>query len=223
MHPIVLGSSLLLTACCAAEPLSYTLVQLRTGGVTKLDPQQQQLFGGHFANMERMAKAGQLLVAGPYGSDKSASDLRGVFVLDTDQRARATAWAETDPAFQADVFRLEYHGLSTTAPLRELHRHEIDQLTARELAGDKPAPGDGIRCYFLLRAASGQEARRRLQGQPGVLLTADHDTTALWAVLDATSRERAEAIIAPLAGLSGEVVLDEWWASGSLAEIDSFR
>src|SRR5688572_11146031 len=76
----------------------YTLVLIRTGPRSgQLTAEEnQRAFQGHFDNMQRMAEAGQLVLAGPYGERRSAPDLRGIFVLGTKTRTEAEAWAGTD-------------------------------------------------------------------------------------------------------------------------------
>src|SRR5436190_17263164 len=138
----------------APPPLECTLALLKTGPRTEplTDDERKQIFGGHFANMMRLATEGLLLVAGPYGKVKTDPALRGLFIFDTNDPARARQIAETDPGFQAGVFQFELHALSTHARLRE-------QMAA-ELAATDPnaAPGASIRGYVLLTADDGTRA-----------------------------------------------------------------
>ena len=116
--PCVLSLFLLasLPACrfgsSGPEERGYTLVYLLTGSKTNLTrDESQQIFGAHFANMQRLASEHKLLLAGPFGKVKHDPALRGLFLLDSADPAEARAWAETDPGFQAQVFALEYHPL----------------------------------------------------------------------------------------------------------------
>ena len=88
----------LLAACRSPSPPpadqapaehGYTLVLLKTGPMSGQLPKEEndKLFAGHFSNMERMARAGQLVVAGPFGEKRHDPSLRGLFVLDTATRA----------------------------------------------------------------------------------------------------------------------------------------
>src|SRR5688572_26183553 len=61
---------------------------------------------GHMANMERLWKEKKLIVAGPGGDD---SDMRGVFVFDTDSLDEAKALAASDPAIKAGRLAPEFH------------------------------------------------------------------------------------------------------------------
>ncbi len=57
----------------------YVLVVLKTGPKRMPDgPERDAMFKGHFANINRLADAGQLAVAGPFGK---GGDWRGLFVL----------------------------------------------------------------------------------------------------------------------------------------------
>jgi uncharacterized protein YciI len=61
---------------------------------------------GHMANMDRMAKAGKLKVAGPFGDD---GDWRGIFVFDCNTKEEVEALLATDPAIAAGRLGYEIH------------------------------------------------------------------------------------------------------------------
>jgi predicted TIM-barrel enzyme len=49
---------------------NYVLVVLKTGPTPVTDPEKRKtMFAGHFANMERLAKEGKLVLAGPFDED----------------------------------------------------------------------------------------------------------------------------------------------------------
>jgi uncharacterized protein YciI len=203
---------------------SVTLVYLKTGPESgKLEPaENQQVFAGHFANMARLAGERSLLLAGPFGEPRHDARLRGIFVLDTADRAQARAWAETDPAVQAGVFELEYHELSTAAPLRELLEAELAAEDAAKREGRVRAPGEGGRTYVLLTAERGDIARRELAplvAQGRVLLVGRLDGERAFAILDAADVDVARALLDPIAGRLGAHVLDAWFATGGLASM----
>lgn len=203
------------------DALACTLVLLRTGDATGLSQQeQQQLFAGHFSNMRRMAETGHLLVAGPYGRNKSQPDLRGIFVLDTADRAQAQQWAESDPTFQAGVFRLEYHDLVTDAPLRRYLQREIDEMRRQQESGETPAPGANARQYVLLTAEKGDQAAAVLADHPDVLVAAHHNGNGYFAVLDAADRKSAQSSLQNQLSKIGPHCLDEWFASKGLTTLD---
>lgn len=221
----VLGVSfLVLAGCRSADPgsgeISCTLVLLKTGARTDLPAEERQsAFAGHFANMERLAKERNLLVAGPYGKERHDPALRGIFVLDTADRARARELAGTDPAVQAGIFTLEFHDLATTAPLRAFLAAELEKMVQAAREGRKPAPGEGGRGYVLLQAEDGDRARSALAGRPGVLVFARLDGMRAFAILDAKDLAAARELIGPVEDRLGPFVLDEWFASGGLARL----
>ena len=99
---------------------SYVFVLLKTGPANITDPEERQaLFAGHFANMGRLAEAGQLVLAGPFieGEPK-----RGLFILDVDSIEAAQALVQTDPAVAAGIFEPEYTRYYGSAALKEINR-----------------------------------------------------------------------------------------------------
>lgn len=214
--------SLLFLAGCASvsspPPVDYTLALIRTGSTPpKLDQAARTaMFQGHFANMGKLARAGQLVMAGPYGKRRSAPDLRGIFVLDTADVAQAQAWAEGDPGFQQGEFRFEFHRLATAAPLRAQLAADLAREDEIARSGRKPAPGEGGRGYVWLHHADFVTAQRVLGALPAVLLFARLDADAALVLLDAVDAAAATALLAPLAGELGSHQLDEWFGSGLL-------
>lgn len=180
---------------------------------------QAEVFAGHFANMERLAKEGRLLVAGPFGKQRTDPALRGIFVLATADRSEAKALAETDPGFQAGVFAFEFHDLRTAAPLREFLRDELAAQQEIEKSGRKPAPGESVRPFVLLRAANGAAAQQALGALPGVAMVAALDGSRAFAVLVADGLDAARSMLVPVAAGLGDVQLDEWYASRRLADL----
>ena len=93
----------------------YVLVILKTGPHRVPDgPARNEMFEGHFANMRRLAKAHQLVVAGPFG-DKNA--WRGMFVFAVATPKEAAALVATDPVIKSGEMVAEYHTLYSTAAL----------------------------------------------------------------------------------------------------------
>ena len=101
----------------------YVLVVLRTGPTRVPDGEARKaMFAGHFANMERLSKAGKLVLAGPFG-DKDG-DWRGLFVFAVADIEEAKALVATDPVIIQGEMVAEYHnwyGSAATVLLPGLH------------------------------------------------------------------------------------------------------
>lgn len=85
---------------------SYMLVILKTGPAVIEDSLlRDSLFAGHFSNMNRMAEAGQLVLAGPIGENPLA--YRGIFILNTTSEDEAMEWLQNDPTIASQIFEAE--------------------------------------------------------------------------------------------------------------------
>jgi uncharacterized protein len=60
----------------------------------------------HIANIERLAKEGKIIMAGPMGYNK---DLRGIFIIDAKDSAQAASYVNTDSAIITGRLRFEVH------------------------------------------------------------------------------------------------------------------
>jgi len=101
----------------------YVLVILKTGPRRVPEGEARKaMFAGHFANMERLAKAGKLVVAGPFSEDPAG--WRGLFlfaVADIDEARQLTA---TDPVIVNGEMVAEYHrwyGSAAAMLIPEIH------------------------------------------------------------------------------------------------------
>ncbi|HSC52825.1 MAG TPA: YciI family protein [Phnomibacter sp.] len=61
---------------------------------------------GHMANMQVMADAGKLIVAGPFGDD---GNWRGIFIFDAASKEEVEKLLQTDPAIKAGRLDYEIH------------------------------------------------------------------------------------------------------------------
>jgi uncharacterized protein YciI len=87
---------------------SYVLVVLKTGPTRVPDgPAREAMFAGHFANMERLAKAGKLALAGPFAKDPDG--WRGLFVFAVADIEEARQLVATDPVIVNGEMVAEYH------------------------------------------------------------------------------------------------------------------
>ena len=183
--------------------------------------QSQVAFRGHFANMERMAHTGDLLLAGPFGEPLAQADHRGLFVLATDDSERARALADTDPAAQLGVFQFEIELIRTSDPL--------DRITAMHLRAvaesgvENPPPGFHARPYVLLTGWPLRAAERALRADDaqvlfsGVLGT-DTNQRALYC-LDAQTAEEVWARLRELPTDDVEWTVMPWFASEEVANL----
>jgi uncharacterized protein YciI len=94
---------ILISHAAIAQPKNYTIVFLNKKAdaeqITK--EKQDELMKGHMANINRLAKEGKLLAAGPFDGGG------GLFVFNTTSIEEATLWVNTDPAVQANRWRVE--------------------------------------------------------------------------------------------------------------------
>lgn len=77
-------------------------------------PERDEMFRGHFANMNRLAEAGQLAFAGPLDG---VDGWRGVFVLAVPDIEQARALVATDPVVAKGEMVPEFHRLYGSAAL----------------------------------------------------------------------------------------------------------
>lgn len=102
---------------------SYVLVILKTGPKRMEDGEARKaMFAGHFANMERLSKAGKLVMAGPFAQD--ADGWRGLFLFAVADIEEAKSLTETDPVIVEGEMVAEYHrwyGSAAAMLIPELH------------------------------------------------------------------------------------------------------
>jgi uncharacterized protein YciI len=107
----------------------YVLVILKTGPVRVPDGEARKaMFAGHFANMERLSKAGKLVLAGPF--DKDPAGWRGVFVFAVDDIEEARRLVATDPVIVNGEMVAEYHPWYASAAMMmipEIHARVAPQ------------------------------------------------------------------------------------------------
>ncbi len=86
----------------------YVLVVLKTGPNRVPEGERRTaMFAGHFANMERLADEGKLVLAGPFTADPDG--WRGLFVLAVDDLDQAKAITATDPVIVEGEMVAEFH------------------------------------------------------------------------------------------------------------------
>lgn len=136
----------------------YVFVFIRTGPLRTPTPEQsQEAMRGHFANMERLADEGKLLIAGPFIDPRADPDHRGLFVMDETETAAGLELANTDPAAIMGVFVMSAHRFTTDRPLTDLPRLEKED-EARRLA-DPTIPDEWQGRRYVLATAPYSDAR----------------------------------------------------------------
>ncbi len=210
-----------------AVPVSRECVflQLKSGPRSELlsKEEAQTVFAGHFANMQRLADAGQLLVAGPYGSPKRDPDLRGILILSPADVDEAEALARTDPGVIAGVFRTESVRMRTHAPLDAYLEHQLALRAQDKAEGRERAPGEGGRAYVLLTAEHGRRARQAMSDMSGILMWGDLADGRALALIDAQDVEECIGLLGDRSDRMGPFVMDPWYGSGELTKLQQLK
>ena len=101
---------------------TYVMALLKAGPNRNRSPEEaQKLQAAHRANINRLAKEGKLVLAGPFADD---GQLRGIYIFDVPTVAEAEALTNTDPAIQAGQLMMELHpwyGSAALMMVNEVH------------------------------------------------------------------------------------------------------
>jgi uncharacterized protein YciI len=93
----------------------YVLVILKSSSTpVPPGPERDEMFKGHFANMQRLADAGKLVLAGPLDG---VDGWRGLFVLAVEDIEEARALVATDPVVAQGEMVPELHRYYGSAAL----------------------------------------------------------------------------------------------------------
>jgi uncharacterized protein YciI len=98
----VLGCMVTSTLLAQEKDLLFVFLNKRTDLPEMPKEQVDKLMEGHLANIEKLAKEGKLVVAGPFDGGG------GIFVLKTKSVEEARQWLSTDPGVQAKRWNVEY-------------------------------------------------------------------------------------------------------------------
>jgi uncharacterized protein YciI len=97
---------------------NYVLVLLKPGNNASVDKvTEDSIFHGHLNNIGRLAKNGDLVVAGPFGANEK---YRGLFILNVTNFNDAKKLLETDPAIKANFLEPEMYLWYGSASLQEV-------------------------------------------------------------------------------------------------------
>lgn len=101
---------------------TYVMAFLKSGPNKPADSAQSaKLMRAHLDNINRLAKEGRLIVAGPFYGN---GDIRGIYLFDTDNLDSAKAFTESDPAIQFGSLQMEllkWYGTAALMGIPELH------------------------------------------------------------------------------------------------------
>lgn len=103
MNAILTSVFLAISFCAYSQEPQYTFVFLNSRTDKEELPKEEvdKLMAGHLANIERLAKEGKLLVAGPFDGGG------GIFIFNSTSSDTVKHWLSTDPGIQAKRWRLE--------------------------------------------------------------------------------------------------------------------
>jgi len=97
----------------------YVMVILKTGPTPKpRGPERDAMFKGHFANIQRLAEAGKLVLAGPFDG---VDGWRGMFVFAVKDIDEAKQLTSTDPVIASGEMIAEYHVYYGSAALMQVN------------------------------------------------------------------------------------------------------
>jgi uncharacterized protein YciI len=102
----------------------YVFCILKTGSNTSASEEvKNNLFKGHMDNINRLAKEGKLVMAGPFL--KNEKNYRGLFIFNVETIDEAKKLVDTDPAVHENLLQAELTLWYGTAALQEtLKIHE---------------------------------------------------------------------------------------------------
>ena len=101
---------------------TYVMAFLKAGPNRNRSPEEaQKLQRAHMDNINRMAAAGRLVIAGPFADN---GPIRGIYIFDVPTVKEAEALTQSDPAIQAGSLAMELHpwyGSAALMMVNEVH------------------------------------------------------------------------------------------------------
>lgn len=104
----------------------YVMCILKTGpNDSKITDKKErdEIFAGHFANINRLADEGKLAVAGPFG--KNDKSFRGLYIFNVPTIEEAEKLVVLDPAVKAGVFVPDltlWYGSAAMLTINDVHK-----------------------------------------------------------------------------------------------------
>lgn len=104
---------------------SYVFVILKTGpnDAAVKGKERDDIFSGHMTNIGRLADAGKLAVAGPFG--KNDKGFRGLYIFNVATVEEAQKIVETDPAVKSGILIADmtpWYGSASLMATPEIHK-----------------------------------------------------------------------------------------------------
>ncbi len=100
----------------------YVMAFLKKGpNRDRSEEEAKKLQAAHMANIGKMAKAGKLVLAGPFLND---GEIRGLYIFAVETVEEAEALTATDPAIKAGSLEMElipWYGTASLVELNTLH------------------------------------------------------------------------------------------------------
>ncbi|HEX2846045.1 MAG TPA: YciI family protein [Chitinophagaceae bacterium] len=91
----------------SGEMKRYWLVLLKKGtNRTQDSASTAKIQAAHIANINRLAREGKIIMAGPMGTD---GDLRGIFIMNAKDSTEVSALVNTDTAVITGRLKMEYY------------------------------------------------------------------------------------------------------------------
>ena len=95
------------TSVYSGEMKRYWLVLLKRGPNRTQDSiSAAKIQAGHMANINRLAKEGKIIMAGPMGHE---GDLRGIFIMNCKDSSEVEQFVNTDTAVITGRLKMEYY------------------------------------------------------------------------------------------------------------------
>src|SRR5687768_17415336 len=97
MKTLIFFFALVLSVSCYAQKqYSFVFLNKKPDAEKLPEEQSKKIMEGHMANINRLAKEGKLLAAGPFDGGG------GIFILNTTSVEEGRQWLSTDPGVQAN-------------------------------------------------------------------------------------------------------------------------
>jgi uncharacterized protein YciI len=99
----------------------YVFCILKKGNNTTASAEERaKLFEGHMANINKLAKEGKLVVAGPFMENER--NYSGIFIFNVTTVEEAQKLVESDPAVKAKIFEAELTPWYSSAALQQISK-----------------------------------------------------------------------------------------------------